>query len=133
MAFYVYIIQSEKDSSYYKGFTEDPILRLKQHNNGESKYTESKMPWQLIYLELMTTKKEALIREKALKKHSHDQIQRLIISPKNYLNAFNNLRGQNVALSRYQRKSGRVRVPSSPQKALEKSGAFSCLGVIRDI
>lgn len=34
--FFVYILQSEHDQSYYKGFTEDLLLRLKRHNNGDS-------------------------------------------------------------------------------------------------
>ena len=33
--FYVYIIQSKADLSYYKGFSENPPKRLLQHNNGE--------------------------------------------------------------------------------------------------
>ncbi len=42
--FFVYILQSELDQSYYKGFTEDLLLRLKRHNNGESAYTRNKHP-----------------------------------------------------------------------------------------
>jgi putative endonuclease len=85
MAFYVYIIQSQKDGSYYKGFTEDPVLRLQRHNMGESSYTRTKMPWKLLHLEKFLTKTEALKREKVLKKYSHAQILQLIGSPKNKL------------------------------------------------
>ncbi|WP_410478372.1 GIY-YIG nuclease family protein [Pedobacter agri] len=83
MAFYVYIIQSAKDESFYKGFTENPISRLIQHNNGESKYTSLKIPWRFVYLEEVSSKKCALIREKVLKKYSHSQIYQLIGSLKN--------------------------------------------------
>ncbi|PBQ33395.1 endonuclease [Sphingobacteriaceae bacterium] len=83
MAFYVYIIQSTADYSYYKGFTEDYVERLKQHNLGLSKYTSSKTPWILVYLEVYDSKREALIREKRLKKYSHEQIRNLINSPSN--------------------------------------------------
>ena len=69
MAFYVYIIKSLRDQSYYKGFTENPIIRLKRHNNAESKYTRNKMPWKFVYLEYFERKKEALVREKHLKTH----------------------------------------------------------------
>jgi putative endonuclease len=86
MVFYVYIIQSKADGSYYKGFSEQPMARLAQHNNGESEYTRNKMPWLLAYVEELSSKKEALIREKALKKYSHQQIERLIGSPKNIIN-----------------------------------------------
>ena len=88
MPFYVYIIQSSVDHSYYKGFSENPLTRLLQHNNGESKYTSAKVPWSLIYIEELTTKREALIREKALKKYSHAQIQILITSSKNICDRF---------------------------------------------
>ncbi len=42
----------------------------------------------MVYVEIFETKREALIREKALKKYSHQQIQRLIISPKNICDRF---------------------------------------------
>ena len=83
MSFYVYILQSLKDKSYYKGFTENPTLRLQQHNAGESKYTATKIPWKLVYIEELSTKKEALIREKYLKKLERSRIELLIDSPKN--------------------------------------------------
>jgi len=88
MGFYAYIIKSLADQSYYKGFTEDPITRLKRHNKGESKYTRNKMPWQLVYVQCFESKKEALLREKHLKKYSHIQIEQLIQSSLNKLCEF---------------------------------------------
>ena len=88
MAHFVYIILSLKDGSYYKGYSLDPLLRLLQHNSGKSTYTKNKMPWQLIYIEQHLDKRSALIREKALKKYSHIQIEKLIISGKNILENF---------------------------------------------
>jgi putative endonuclease len=85
MTYYVYIIQSFADNSYYKGYSENPVKRLQQHNNGESVYTSAKTPWQLVYAEEMPDKRAALLREKALKKYSHEQIIRLINSYKNQL------------------------------------------------
>jgi putative endonuclease len=81
--FYVYIIQSDLDKSYYKGFSENPYKRLEQHNNKESNYTSTKIPWTLVYIESFTTKRDALIREKKLKKYSAERIEKLIHSPKN--------------------------------------------------
>ena len=83
MSFYVYILQSLKDKSYYKGFTENPTQRLQQHNAVESKYTSTKIPWKLVYVEELPTKKEALMREKYLKKLERSRIELLIDSPKN--------------------------------------------------
>ena len=71
------------DGSYYKGYTLNYFERLQQHNDGLSHYTIRKRPWVLVYLEKFESKKEALIREKVLKKYSHDQIFNLINSPKN--------------------------------------------------
>lgn len=86
MPFYVYIIQSEQDLSYYKGFSENCEERLKQHNNGLSVYTSRKMPWKLVYFEEHESKSSALKREKNLKKATHERIKALIVSDKNLLN-----------------------------------------------
>ena len=83
MPYYVYILQSEVDASFYKGFTQDPIKRFQQHNDGESKYTSTKIPWKMVYVELFESKKEALIREKNLKKATTERIIHLIESSKN--------------------------------------------------
>jgi putative endonuclease len=91
MPFYVYIIQSQKDRSYYKGFTENPPLRVERHNNRESHYTSAKIPWTLVYVEELETKKLALIREKSLKKYSNDQILGLLKTSKNIVDYFRKL------------------------------------------
>jgi len=88
MPFYIYIIESQLDQSYYKGFTEDPKLRVTRHNNGESQYTSAKIPWILVFVEILETKTLALKREKRLKSYSHDQIINLIGSPKNIVERF---------------------------------------------
>jgi putative endonuclease len=88
MAYYVYIIQSQADGSFYKGFTEAPLRRLAQHNNKESQYTSTKTPWKLVYVEEIGSKREALIREKNLKKATITRIQALIVHPKNMINRF---------------------------------------------
>jgi putative endonuclease len=88
MQFYVYIIQSKKDGSFYKGFSLQPLMRLQQHNNHESRYTSGKTPWQLFHLEIFDNKTAALKREKALKKYSHEQLLKLAGSNKNQLQQF---------------------------------------------
>ena len=90
--FYVYIIQSQQDDSFYKGFSLYPLQRLEQHNNKESKYTATKTPWLLFHIEVFDNKTAALKREIALKKYSRQQIQELSKSFKNQLQQFlNNL------------------------------------------
>jgi putative endonuclease len=88
MPFTVYIIRSQLDGTYYKGFSENPLNRLLQHNMGECTYTSRKMPWQLVYIEELPTKREALIRERALKKYAHSQIQKLILTEKNVIKKY---------------------------------------------
>jgi putative endonuclease len=77
--FYVYLLQSDVDSTFYVGYTENLEQRLEQHNNGESKYTSRKAPWKLVYFEHFETKSEALKRELFLKKQRNKEFyQRLV-------------------------------------------------------
>ena len=80
MPHFVYILQSEKDNTYYKGYSEDIQKRLKQHNNGESRYTSTKIPWKIVYFEKFETKRDALIREKQIKRFNSDYLKKLIDS-----------------------------------------------------
>jgi predicted GIY-YIG superfamily endonuclease len=41
-----------------KGFTENPLERLLQHNRGETQFTASKKDWHMIALLLCSSKKE---------------------------------------------------------------------------
>ncbi len=48
--FYVYILQSQKDSErYYIGIFEDVDIRVRQHNEGKSRWTKGKGPWGLAW------------------------------------------------------------------------------------
>ncbi|MFP4018027.1 MAG: GIY-YIG nuclease family protein [Bacteroidales bacterium] len=40
----------------YKGCTKDLLNRIKQHNQGKSKYTASKRPWEIVYFEKIINK-----------------------------------------------------------------------------
>ena len=65
--YYTYIIQSQKDGSFYIGYSEYPEKRLEKHNSSKSGYTSTKQPWNLVYTEEFQTKSEALKREKFIK------------------------------------------------------------------
>ena len=65
--FFVYILQSMKDFSFYVGQCDDLDKRMSKHNRGFSKYTASKGAWRLKYFEVFATRTEALKREKAIK------------------------------------------------------------------
>ena len=88
MKHYVYIIYSEKFDKYYKGYTTHPLLRLQEHNKGYSRYTSNFVPWKLVFIQSFETKKDALIRERKLKKHNKEKIINLINSPLNEINNF---------------------------------------------
>ena len=85
MPYYVYIIQSLKDGTYYKGSSTNPLKRLEEHNSGQSKYTATKLPWKLMYVEELSSKKEMLIREKKLKRGNAEYFAKLIHADKNIL------------------------------------------------
>ena len=65
--FFVYILQSMKDFSFYIGQTDDLDRRMSKHTEGMSKYTATKRPWRLVYFEMFNSRREAIIREKQLK------------------------------------------------------------------
>ena len=68
MKHFVYIIYSNTSDIYYKGYSTDPIRRLEQHNNNESRYTSGKGPWSMVYSSEFENKSMALIEEKRIKK-----------------------------------------------------------------
>ena len=88
LAHYVYILKSDKDGTFYKGYTTQPLIRFQQHNDKESEYTSTKVPWTLVYVEELPTKREALIRERNLKKASLDRLNQLLDHPKNIVKNF---------------------------------------------
>jgi putative endonuclease len=78
--FYVYILQSDIDASFYIGFTANLELRLLQHNNGEATFSRRKKPWKLVYSEQYAIKSEALKREKFLKKQKNKNFYNSLIN-----------------------------------------------------
>ena len=80
MPCYCYILQSEKDNSFYIGYSCDDLSeRVAKHNRPHRGYTASKQPWKLVYNEEYATKKEAMNREKEIKSwKSHQRIEELI-------------------------------------------------------
>ena len=78
--FYVYILQSDVDQSYYIGFTQNVAKRLLRHNNGKSTYTKRKIPWSLVYSEEFPTKSEAIKRERFLKAQKNTEFYKNLIN-----------------------------------------------------
>jgi putative endonuclease len=49
--FYTYILKSQSHGNYYYGSSHDVEKRLKEHNNGEVKYTKGRRPWVIHHIE----------------------------------------------------------------------------------
>ena len=76
----VYVINCDT-GNYYIGYTSDLEKRLKQHNDGLSKWTKRYKNWKVIYQEEYKTRTEALKREGFLKKQKGGDVFKKIISP----------------------------------------------------
>ena len=68
MFYYVYLLECQKDKSWYIGYIKDLRTRIKDHQTGNGCRTTSlKKDWKLIYYESYLNKADALGREKFLK------------------------------------------------------------------
>ncbi|WP_283606619.1 GIY-YIG nuclease family protein [Faecalispora anaeroviscerum] len=71
--YYTYMLRCA-DGTLYSGYTTDPFRRAALHNSGKgAKYTRSRRPVELVFVEGHATKSEALRREAALKRLSRAQ------------------------------------------------------------
>jgi len=76
--FYAYLLRCA-DGSLYAGYTVDPDARLKSHNSGRgAKYTRSRLPVSMVYLEAFPTKHEAMSREAAFKRMTKAKKEALV-------------------------------------------------------
>ncbi|MFC0263269.1 GIY-YIG nuclease family protein [Fontibacter flavus] len=48
MSYFVYIIESEIDGTFYIGISSDPKRRLEKHNLPHKGFTSRKRPWKLV-------------------------------------------------------------------------------------
>ena len=74
---YVYILQSEKDSTkHYTGHTENIQERLKKHNSGGCSHTSKFKPWIIQNYFAFNSKDKAIAFEKYLKSGSGREFAR---------------------------------------------------------
>ena len=67
-ACYCYIVECS-DGTYYTGWTTDPQRRVATHNKGRgAKYTKTRLPVTLIYVEEQPDRNSAMKRELAIKR-----------------------------------------------------------------
>lgn len=75
---YTYIVEC-RDGTYYTGWTTDIDRRIRVHNAGKgAKYTRSRLPVKLVYMEIWETKQQAMQREAYIKKLSRKEKEKLI-------------------------------------------------------
>jgi putative endonuclease len=67
MSYFTYILQSDKDGSYYIGQTNDVFYRLNKHNQGKCRYTKTKTPWKLVWVRQYSSRSESVRQERMLK------------------------------------------------------------------
>lgn len=76
--YYVYILRCG-DGSLYCGYTTNVEKRFEKHKSGKgAKYTRSRLPLEIVYVEDFETKSEALKREYAIKAMTRLQKEKLI-------------------------------------------------------
>ena len=80
MKYYTYILQSERDESFYVGYSSDPDSRLSKHNTSNKGYTSTKKPWRLVFVQSYESKSEAIKREKQIKKWKDRMMIRHLIN-----------------------------------------------------
>lgn len=68
--YFVYILQSQKDKSYYTGITQDINKRIREHNQKTSKYSSTKSPFNLKWYCVFNEKEKASKFEKYIKSGS---------------------------------------------------------------
>ena len=79
MAFFCYIVECA-DGTYYTGWSTDPSRRERQHNRGRgARYTSTRRPVHLVYVEPQPDRAAAMRRELVLKRLSHVQKHKLIL------------------------------------------------------
>lgn len=67
MQCFVYILQSQKNNSFYKGSTNDLKRRFSEHNSGKDFSTRRYKPWNLVWYTVKDSKSEAIALENKLK------------------------------------------------------------------
>ncbi len=75
----VYVLKSASTGKFYVGCTSDFPRRWAEHLRGQSPFTKSRGPWEVVYQEQYATLAEARKRERQIKSwKSHRSIQELI-------------------------------------------------------
>jgi putative endonuclease len=67
--YWVYILQIKKSGRYYIGQTQDIAKRLDKHSRGETKSLKNRGEFELVYVEKVSSRAEAMRRERQIKSY----------------------------------------------------------------
>jgi len=77
MRYHVYVLLCQ-DGTFYTGYAKNLNARLKMHEHGKgARYTRVHKPEKLVYMEKFGTRKEAMRRERKIKKLGHEEKEKL--------------------------------------------------------
>jgi putative endonuclease len=77
MRYHVYVLLCQ-DETFYTGYAKNLNARLNMHEQGKgARYTKAHRPKELVYTEKFATRKEAMRREKEIKKLGHEEKKKL--------------------------------------------------------
>ena len=79
MGYFVYTLQSRRNKSFYKGSTENLLVRFSQHNNGINAYTKKFVPRNLVWYATKSSRSEARVLERKLKNLSSKRLIEFIL------------------------------------------------------
>jgi putative endonuclease len=83
MSCYCYIVECA-DGTYYTGWAIDPEKRVAMHNRGRgARYTRTRAPVKLVYVEELPDRVSAMKREIAIKRMTRERKGRLISEERN--------------------------------------------------
>lgn len=78
MSCYCYIVECA-DGTYYTGWAIDPEKRVAMHNKGRgARYTRTRVPVKLVYVEELPDRTSAMKREIAIKRMKRERKSKLI-------------------------------------------------------
>jgi putative endonuclease len=72
-AYYVYVLWSDAVHKFYVGITDDLDRRVRQHNEGVSRWTRGRGPWRCVWRQRCASLTEARRLENRLKRQKGGQ------------------------------------------------------------
>jgi putative endonuclease len=80
---YVYILRIKRTGRYYIGQTQDIAKRLDKHSRGETKSMKNRGEFELLYTEELSSRAEAMRREKQIKNYKGGEAFRRLLAELN--------------------------------------------------